>query len=583
MKKILIAGLLSAVYLLVPFNLSAQFTHHLEGEKLPWTGVPDITGDKFRFVIIGDLTGGEEEGVFASVIEKINSMAPDFVMCVGDLIDGYTIDTTVMKSQWKSFHERIAKLNAPFFYMPGNHDVANRMLFDEWIKLYGYDYYSFYISGTLFLVMNCYESEEGELSDRQVEYIKKTLLAHDPEKPVYIFSHPPLWDLYGKKGLNELEPLFYKYKTTFFFGDDHHYVFKMFNGRPHYMLAESGGDFRRENISLGLFNHFLWLTSASDSLTVANILSRGIIPPDIVSNENEKQVYTLLRSDWLSIRPTYITGKTNGHFSSFLTVKNRGDYPLEINGRFPEKPDISFEPESFSFIVPPGETQNIPVSFKSSKDLSPDELPVIDATVKAKFHQEGRFTENQFRKKWVTDNLRYCTGNGQDATTMECTNPAYIEESWSWSGPADGSFSFTCTHSDGLIRLSITTVDDILVADSSSAGNLQDRLFINFCADTAAADCEVMRFEMTAGSKAHFLNEKQFRRTGITGNCTARGKSLSAELRIPEKNFKGDCFRINIGFRDQDDTTSSDQSVIWWKPALGSQDDYPGAGVFMIK
>jgi hypothetical protein len=59
---------------------SGQFHHNLEGPQFPWTGVPQVTNNNFRFVIISDLTGGEKDGVFASFNEKINQIAPDYVL-----------------------------------------------------------------------------------------------------------------------------------------------------------------------------------------------------------------------------------------------------------------------------------------------------------------------------------------------------------------------------------------------------------------------------------------------------------------------------------------------------------------------
>jgi hypothetical protein len=575
---IIVAG-----FLIAP-GLSGQFVHKLEGPEVPWTKAPQVKGDDFRFVIISDLTGGEKEGVFAEVVEKINQLAPDFVMCVGDLIDGYTIDSQVMKNQWKSFHDRIAKLNAPFFYMPGNHDVANNMLFNEWIRLYGYDYYSFYISKSLFIIINAYEHNKGELSDKQVQYVKSVLEQHNPDDPVFLFSHPPLWNLFSKKGLNELEPLLNKYKTTFFCGDDHHYIMKEFKGHYHYMLSNSGGAFDRENISLGIFNHILWVTSSSGRLTIANILTDGIIPTDVVDNSTEKQVYSLLRDDWISIRPTYINESTSGQFKSGLSATNRGDFPLYLTGRFLKKEKISFEPDSFAFTIPAGEVRTIPVTMLNKGNYDVDALPEAEAEITAKYIQGKKTLENSFRKKWVIDNLKYCYTDIGEIRNIQCERPAFIEESWSWSGPEDGSFRFSCTSTGNSIHLKITVDDDILVVDSVHGDKPQDKLFIIFSADTSLLNKDYLIAEMSAGNRPVIRSNTDYADKRIKGECTIRNQKLTADLFIPVKDLKGDYFRLNIGFRDQDDRTSSDQSILWWRPKWGSKSDYYGSGMFkMIK
>jgi hypothetical protein len=573
---VLVAG-----FLISPLS-SGQFNHNLEGPRLPWTGVPQVTDNNFRFVIISDLTGGEKEGVFASVIEKINQLAPDFVMCVGDLIDGYTIDSQVMKNQWKSFHDRIAKLHAPFFYMPGNHDVANSMLYNEWIRQYGYDYYSFTVSGSLFIILNAYEDKQGELSDRQVQYVKKVLQDHDPERPVYLFSHPPLWDLTDKMGLSELWPLLNRYKTTFFCGDDHHYIMKEVQGHDHYMLSNTGGGFDKENIGLGIFNHILWVTSTPEGLTIANILTDGIIPNDIVTNTNEKQVYSLLRNNWFSIKPVYITESTAGQFKSDLSIHNNGDFPLSITGSFCEKANLKFIPDSFDYSVPAGETFTIPVSIMNTGNYYVDDLPVIKADVTGTYIQgEGSMT-NSFVKEWVIDNLKYCLPNSGQIKEIVCNKPGFIEESWSWTGPSDGSFKFTASFDKENIWLKITTSDDILIANSHQPDKPQDRIYINFSADTSLKSSDCLVIEMAEGMKPVLSNNKTKLNPGVTGECSVKNNSLIATLSIPRKSLLNDFFRLNIGFRDQDDITSSDQSILWWKPKWGSGSDYPGSGVFKL-
>jgi hypothetical protein len=583
MKDFFKTGIVLVAGLLMSQLLPGQFVHQLQGNKYPWTKAPQVNEDNFRFVIIGDLTGGEKEGVFASVIEKINKLAPDFVMCVGDLIDGYTIDSEVMKNQWKSFHERIAKLNAPFFYIPGNHDVANRMLYNEWIRLYGYDYYSFKVSGSIFIILNAYEDKQGELSDRQIQYVKKVLQDHNPEKPVYLFSHPPLWDLTHKMGLNELWPLLNRYKTTFFCGDDHHYIMKEVEGHTHYMLSNTGGGFDKENTGLGIFNHILWVTSTPEGLTIANILTDGIIPTDIVNNINEKQVYTLLRNDWLTIDPTYIFENTAGRFISNLTVWNRGDLPLEIKGRFPQQERLKFEPDSFAFIIPAGEKVKTPVVMINPGNIDIDNLPEPEAVITGRFVQDSKTMENNFRKKWTIDNLKYCYPYKGEIRYQECERPAFIEESWSWSGPADGSFRFSCSYDSKNIYLKITTGDDIIIVDSLNQEKPQEKLFINFAADTTLKNEDYLIVELTAGIIPLIKSKKDYPKTRINGECTVRNNKLVADLTIPIKNLKGDYFRINIGFRDQDDLTSSDQSILWWRPKWGSKSDYSGSGMFKLK
>lgn len=553
-----------------------QFSHQLKGEKFPWTRIPNISGDDYRFVIISDLTGGEKEGVFEKVVDKINMLAPDFVMCVGDLIDGYTLDPVVMEKQWKSFHDRIAKLNAPFFYMPGNHDIANKMLFDNWISQYGYDFYSFNVGKSLFLILNAYESEQGELSEKQVQYVKNELQTHNPKDPVYLFSHPPLWDLTAKSGLKEVWPILNNYNITFFCGDDHHYIKKEVNGHTHYMLSNTGGGFDKENINLGVFNHVFWVTSNSQRLTIANILTDGIIPTDVVNNQTEKQVNILLNEDWFEIQPNYIKESSSAIFNSNLVVNNSGNFPLQVTGSFLKRENISFYPDSIKTVIPAREKVSIPVQLINKGNYSVDGLPEIILELDGSFLQNGQIIENSARKSWIIDNLLNCSNKNSEAETIVCQRPGAIEESWSWSGSEDGNFQFSTSFDARNIYIRIKTTDDIVIVDSLNRKNPQDKLFIHFTPDTSFINRDFLKFEISGG-------EKTSKEGQLLGVCSVTEDGLITNLIIPRKMLKGNFFKLNIGFRDQDDAASSDQSVIWWKPVWGSSNDYSGSGVFLIK
>src|SRR5580658_814270 len=54
----------------------------------------------FRFAIVSDRTGGPRDGVWERAMEQLNRMQPEFVMCVGDLIQGITQNLEVMNKQW---------------------------------------------------------------------------------------------------------------------------------------------------------------------------------------------------------------------------------------------------------------------------------------------------------------------------------------------------------------------------------------------------------------------------------------------------------------------------------------------------
>ena len=60
--------------------------------------------------MIADRTGGMRPGIFKKAVEKINKLQPEFVVSVGDLIDGYTTDQDIINNQWDEFSEIHAEL-----------------------------------------------------------------------------------------------------------------------------------------------------------------------------------------------------------------------------------------------------------------------------------------------------------------------------------------------------------------------------------------------------------------------------------------------------------------------------------------
>ena len=69
------------------------------GERNPWTNL-DMNNrpGTFRFAVISDRTGGHRPGIFGRSVRMINMLQPEFVMSVGDLIEGYSEDP----GQWRS-------------------------------------------------------------------------------------------------------------------------------------------------------------------------------------------------------------------------------------------------------------------------------------------------------------------------------------------------------------------------------------------------------------------------------------------------------------------------------------------------
>ena len=122
------------------------------GSVFPWSHLEvNNDPDNFQFAIVTDRTGGHRDGVFMDAVKKLNLLQPEFVVSVGDLIEGYTRNEERIYMEWDEFNGFIKKLEMPFFYVPGNHDYINDVMARIWEEKFGPSYYHFVYRDVLFL------------------------------------------------------------------------------------------------------------------------------------------------------------------------------------------------------------------------------------------------------------------------------------------------------------------------------------------------------------------------------------------------------------------------------------------------
>lgn len=59
---------------------------------------PELDETPVRFAVIGDLTGGKRAGIFDAAVVALEQLNPDFILSVGDLIEGGTEDVCCVLS-----------------------------------------------------------------------------------------------------------------------------------------------------------------------------------------------------------------------------------------------------------------------------------------------------------------------------------------------------------------------------------------------------------------------------------------------------------------------------------------------------
>lgn len=262
------------------------------GDKNPWTGLKlNNDADQFRFVIVSDRTGGHRAKIFSRAVHQINLLQPEFVVSVGDLIEGYTKEQDRLAKQWDEFDSYAKKFDMPFFYVPGNHDLANQQQIEYWGGRYGKSYYHFVYKNTLFIALNSEDTAASTITPAQLDAVKKALEENPNARWTLLFVHKPLWaqnDL-QKNGWLGVEKALEGRKYTVFCGHVHRYQKYVRNGMNHYQLATTGGGSKLRGVRYGEFDHVTWVTMKKDGPLLANVLLDGVLPEDLRLPDSEEE------------------------------------------------------------------------------------------------------------------------------------------------------------------------------------------------------------------------------------------------------------------------------------------------------
>jgi hypothetical protein len=291
--KRLVLGVLVGSVLAVAVALSSQQKPTTSSElqiriedRNPWTNLRLNHGSEvFHFAVVSDRTGGHRARIFSQAVEQLNLLQPAFVISVGDLIEGYTKDRDKLGQEWREFQSFACKLQMPFFYVAGNHDVSNPFQEKQWQERFGRRYYHFVYRDVLFLFL-CSDDPApavGSISKDQVAYVQKALKENDDVRWTIVALHRPLWDEanVAKNGWLEVEKALEGRRYTVFAGHIHRYQKFVRKGMNYYQLATTGGASRMRGLKYGEFDHLVWVTMKKDGPVLANLMLDGIYPENL--------------------------------------------------------------------------------------------------------------------------------------------------------------------------------------------------------------------------------------------------------------------------------------------------------------
>ncbi len=286
----------------------------------PWTSENFKNNpDNFQFAIIGDRTGGANVlGTFKLAMKQINLLQPEFVINVGDNIEGYSDEKAELNAEWDQIDEMLNELEVPFFHTPGNHDIANNTAQQVWRDRFGATYYYFVYRDVLFMVLDSedesrpapppdmkeklelynrlqtedppkaqamlaeFMSDEAviaalskpiEFKDDQIAFIRDTLAQNTDVRWTFLFLHEPAWEN-PSESFKVIQQLVKDRDHTFFAGHLHYYDYDEIDGHEHITMGPSGASFHLEGP--GNVDHIMWVTMTDKGPQMGNIALKGL-------------------------------------------------------------------------------------------------------------------------------------------------------------------------------------------------------------------------------------------------------------------------------------------------------------------
>ncbi|MEN8193808.1 MAG: DUF4434 domain-containing protein, partial [Bacteroidota bacterium] len=561
-------------------------------QATPWTNLKfNDSKDKLQFIILPDRTGNERSGIFEDAIKKINLLQPEFVVSVGDLIEGYTNKEESINKQWNEVNELISKLEVPYFYVPGNHDYSNEVMARIWKEKYGKSYYHFLYKDVLFMCLNS-EGEQSKLSgidSLQYEYFEDVLKKNQNVKWTFIFMHQPIWNYNNTPYWQRLEEKLKEREYSVFAGHTHQYKKEVINNADYIILATAGGISGVRGIDYGEFDHITLVTFSENEPTVANILLDGILDENIVTDE----MYNMIIADRIWIKPFFYEGNFSGG-NTKLKLSNDADYLMTA--------DIKYGDYSISGVeVQPASKEiiNLPLQLlqSNSNPTTAHFAFKYDYKNNRKLNYEEKIAVAPLKKEYIhkADYLIEIDGNLKEWSELgysfDINSPVTNE------GGDNISCKFSVAYDDSNLYFAMSVYDDdidlksdkdiwsqnavLINIDSNpiqiSSNNRSDNIFSTeiyrlFFVPQLSEDDELKIYQ----------KDKLPERTHLVTKKTDIG--FNVELSVPIEfidSFTDDewqSIRLNAAYTDVD--VNGKRTLIWWKPNWSSEENFIGSGIF---
>jgi hypothetical protein len=361
------------------------------------TAESEFTGYPVRFAITSDRTGGHVPGIHGQIAAEVERMKPDFLMTVGDMIEGYVDDSARIVGEWKEYDSVMGVIKCPIHFTPGNHDIWSDLSERLYRQERGEPYYSFDHRGLHFVVLDVSRSDSSEdIPDEQVAWLADDLQKSQSAAHTFVFFHKPFWyESVADNKPDTLHSLFVKYGVdAVFSGHYHDYAAGDYDGIRYTMLGSSGAE--TEPGPTGLEYHFMWVTVASTGIYAAPIKMGAMLPLDEIRVE-ERKVFSPLKRMGLTLEGPVPVNQHLKVDSSLIgvTINNTfSDFAVDDTIRWEIPDGWQVDPENMPVKVLPGASRTLYFKTISRGDL----YPVPTVTTNMTYAEGKKITAQNYLK-----------------------------------------------------------------------------------------------------------------------------------------------------------------------------------------
>jgi len=269
----------------------------------------------------------------------------------------------VLNEQWDEFYTILQPLRAPFFFLPGNHDISNDIMRQQWRDRYGATYYAFTYQNVLFLCLDSNDGDGVTINDEQVTYVQQVLAEHPEVHWTMLFLHHPIWDYEDLSGFQEIENALEGRDYTVIAGHRHRYLYEERNDQRYITLATTGGGSQLRGPQFGEYDHIVWVTMSPEGPTLANIQLDGIHPPNLVNPVTREYANHLLQV--VQPEQEVLTVESGDQISGALRLRynNSSDVPLQLAFRAFHHHQLALTEHEWSEGIPAGKATTLTIPF----------------------------------------------------------------------------------------------------------------------------------------------------------------------------------------------------------------------------